>query len=546
MARGCLARALSSRAVDDRSADMPGSSDAGSRAANLAKALRKPWAPAVVLAVLALAAFASGLGGGFVLDDAYAIVGHPAVQGTAPLLDAFRLSFWGEALSSTPPSYRPLATLSFAVDQRLFGGSAVAFHASSLLCYLALVLVAWIFARRLMSAWAAGLAGAFFAVMPTHAENVSSLVGRADTLAVLFSVLALLALSPTIVNGQATPVRRVSLAMLAFAAGLLCKETIAVLPVIVGLFAEYRRRAAGAPSSRLRLHAPTAALFAVLMAYVALRLKIQPSALSYTAPTDVLAGAGLWQKAAYGVELLARYARLVVAPVDLCTGRTFAEVSRPTGVSGILLVGGGLLALAGYASWTGYRRGGFPFVAAALLAWLLVTGVLFPIPESMADRFLIWPSLFLCLAVGPWLVAAWRRGIWARALLLGALGVQIVLSSVQAATWSDEGHLLAHAVRACPDSIHNHFRYAEYLSQRGDVDEAVWHYGVFTSGRHAFPYAWSHPAAKEEVTVPVEQRLRRMHGLLRFGLDEATWRARFAAYLRSFGRKREAHRIEGL
>jgi len=524
---------------------MPGSSGAGSSASNLSRILRAPWAPGVALGLLALGAFGAGIRGGFVLDDAYAIVGHPVVQGTVPLLEVFRLSFWGESLSSTPPSYRPLATLSFALDHRLFGGSAAAFHVSSLLCYVALVLVAWILAKRFMSGWAAALAVAFFAVMPTHAENVASLVGRADTLAVLFSVLALLALSPTIADGRATSGRRVTLGVLAFAAGLLCKETIAVLPVIVGLFAEYRRRAGDVPLPRLRLHVPTAALLAVLLAYVMLRLKIQPSALSYTAPTDVLVGAGLWQKAAYGIELLARYARLLAVPIDLCTGRTFAEVSRPTGLSATLLVGAGLLALAGYGSWRGYRRGGFPFVAAALLAWLLVTGLIFAMPESMADRFLIFPSLFICLAAGPWIFLAWRRGTWARLLLLGALGVQLVLSNAQAATWSDEGRLLGHAVRACPDSIHNHFRYAEYLSQRGDVEEAVWHYAVFTSGRHAFPYAWSHPAAKEEATVPVAQRLRDMHGLLRFGLDQATWRARFAAYLRSFGRRREARVVAG-
>jgi hypothetical protein len=101
-------------------------------------------------------------------------------------------------------------------------------------------------------------------------------------------------------------------------------------------------------------------------------------------------------------------------------------------------------------------------------------------------------------------------------------------------------------VRACPSSVHNHFRYAEYLSQQGRVDEAVWHYAVFTSGRHAFPYEWTHPAAKEELTVPIDQRLRDMHRLLHFNLDEATWRARFVTYLRSLGRRREAQLVAGL
>ncbi|HVT09940.1 MAG TPA: glycosyltransferase family 39 protein [Polyangia bacterium] len=513
---------------------------------NLASAFRKPWVQGATLALLCVASFASGLGGGFVMDDGYAIVHHPVVQGTAPLLDAFKLSFWGEPLTSIPPSYRPVATLSFALDHRLFGGSAPAFHVTSLLCYVALVLAGWRFARRCMSAGAAWLALALFAVMPTHAENVASLVGRADTLAVLFAALTLLALSPTVVDGAPTSVARLLAAALAFAVGLLAKETIAVLPLVVALFAELRRRRPDPPLPALRAHAPTATLTAVLIAYVALRLSIQPGALSYTAPSDVVAGADLWQKAAYGVELLARYARLVAVPVNLCTGRTFAEVSRPTGPSVALVVGCGLLAIAGLATWRSSRRREIPFAAAAIAAWLLVTGVVFPMPESMADRFLLLPSFFLCLALGPWLSAAWRRAAWMRALLVLALGAQIALSDAQAATWSDEGHLLAHAVRACPSSIHNHFRYAEYLSQHGRVDEAVWHYAVFTSGRHAFPYEWTHPAAQEERTVPIDDRLRDMHRLLRFSLDEATWRARFVAYLRGMGRRREAQFVAGL
>jgi len=505
------------------------------------------WAQALLLALLCVGSFAAGLRGGFVSDDKFAIVGHQAVQGTAPLHEVFTRSFWGDPLTATLPSYRPIATLSFAIDQRLFAGSALAFHLSSLLWYVALVLVGWSFARRCMPPLAAWLAMALFAVMPTHAENVSSLVGRDDTMGVLFAVLALLAISPTVADGQATSLRRVLLAMLAFLIGLLCKESIAVLPVIVGLAAEARRRAAtGAPPNRLRLHAPTAGLFLVLVIYLAVRVQIQPGTFDYTAPTDVVAGAGFFEEAAYTIELLARYARLIAVPVGLCTGRTFAEVYRPAGVSVALLAGAGLLALALIVSWRSLRRGHFPFVAAAVLAWAEIAGVLFSIPESMADRFLIFPSFFLCLALGQWLMALWRRAAWARVLVVGALAAQVVLSSRQAATWHDDRSLLAHAVRACPSSIHNHFRYAEILSQDGQVDEAVWHYAVFTSGRHAFPHAWSHPAAKEERTVPIDQRLRDMHRLLGFSLDERTWRSRFVAYLRSLGRRREAQLVSGV
>lgn len=499
-----------------------------------------PWVPVLLLGLLALLTFASGLGGGLVLDDTHAIIQHPVVQGRAPLLEAFKLSFWGESLDANPPAFRPLTTLSFAIDQRLLGGSALAFHVSSLLWYIALVAAVWIFARRCIGPSAGWLATALFVVMPVHVENVSSVVGRADTLGVLLSVLALLALSPTLIEGKTTVPWRLVLAALSFFAALLCKESMAVLPIVVALFVEFRRRTQ-CPLSILRAHWPSLAMLVSLGAYFAIRIPLQPKLFSYTAPDDVLVGAGLWEKIGYGLELLARYMGLIVAPSGLCPGRKFAEVFRPSHVSLAMIAGAALLGLGGYLSWRAYRRRGFPFVPAAFLAWFLVAGLVFAMPESMADRFLLLPSLFLCFAVGPWLQSFWHQGLGQRALILSALGVQVVLSMLQARTWHDEGTLWSHAVGVCPNSLHNHYRYADYLSYQGQTAEAVWHYAVMSKGRHAFPYAWSHPAQEEERTLPAERRLREMYHLLGFTVDESVWRSRFETYLRSLGKEREAH-----
>jgi hypothetical protein len=92
--------------------------------------LATPGMQALLLSLLCLESFAGGLSGGFVLDDKHAILEHPVVQGTAPLAEAFRRTFWGEPFSAPTPSFRPLTTLSFALDHRLFGPSAVAFHVS--------------------------------------------------------------------------------------------------------------------------------------------------------------------------------------------------------------------------------------------------------------------------------------------------------------------------------------------------------------------------------------------------------------------------------
>ena len=179
--------------------------------------------PPLTLAVMAIVAFASGLTGSFVADDDYAIARNPVVQGEVSLTDAFTLTFWGRPLNTYPPTFRPLTTLSFAIEHRL-GGAAAVFHASSLIWYLGLVLAAWTFARRCIGPAAAWLAIAMFAVMPLHVENVSSIVGRADTQGVLAGLLCLLALSPSIVSGLKTPPLRLLLAALAFCSLTLQRE----------------------------------------------------------------------------------------------------------------------------------------------------------------------------------------------------------------------------------------------------------------------------------------------------------------------------------
>jgi hypothetical protein len=294
-----------------------------------------------------------------------------------------------------------LATLSFALDHRLFGESALAFHLSSLLWYIGLVLAGWAFARRCMSPRAALVAMALFVVMPVHVENVSSLVGRADTLSILLAMLALLALSPNIVDGKAASPGRLGLAAAAFLAALLCKESVAALPLITVLFVEYRRRRVEISRPLLRAHLPSLVMFGVLGVYVFIRLHVQPDTFSYVSDDDVLVGASIWEKAGYGLELFSKYAGLIVAPIGLCTGRVYAEVFRPASLSLAMVAGASLVGLAAYSSWRAFRRGGFPFVPAAFMAWILITGLLFAMPESMADRFLLFPSLFLSLSVGP-------------------------------------------------------------------------------------------------------------------------------------------------
>jgi len=501
------------------------------------------WVPSLVLMILTVVAFSGGLTGGFVLDDDYAIARNPVVQGDAPLIDAFKLTFWGRPLDTYPPTYRPLVTLTFAADHLLGGNSGVLFHVSSLLWYLGLVLAAWSLARRCIGDLPGWVAIALFSVMPTHVETVSSLVGRADTMGVLAAVLSLIAIFPKSLTGMS--VSRLLLATLSFGAALLCKENMVIFPVVVALLIEFRRRR-HTPLPLLKAHLPSLTMLVVLGVYAVLRLHFQPGLLTGEAPDDVLDGASVLERIGYGLELLARYAGLVAIPVNLCTGRKFAEVYRPEHLSMMMVMGAIVLAATMYSSWRDYQERRFPFSLVALASLFVVSGVVLAMPESMADRYILFSSLFLCLAIAPPLLSFVRTVKPGWAVLPAILFVQLILSQRQSRTWHDDRSLLSHAVDACPDSVHNHFRYAEYLANHGESAEAVWHYAVVTKGRHAFPYAWSHPAKEEERSMPIAERLQKMHALLGFNIDEASWRTRFEQFLISIGRVTEANLVASI
>lgn len=176
---------------------------------------------ATFVAVVAAAVFSNTLDGEWAFDDRFAVTENADVMGAdlawGDLL--WRHDFWGQDLarSDSHKSWRPLTTLSFRLQARAqadqgqgrlgslpatrpFHVANVALHA----CATGVLVVvvhqlyavvggpadptAKLLGRRSRVAIGAGL---LFAVHPVHVESVASIVGRADVLACLLSLLGL-------------------------------------------------------------------------------------------------------------------------------------------------------------------------------------------------------------------------------------------------------------------------------------------------------------------------------------------------------------------
>jgi hypothetical protein len=89
--------------------------------------------------------------------------------------------------------YRPLNWTSWAIDYALWGKSSFGWHLTSMLFHAVATLAVTLLTLRLFKAWGiAILAGALFALHPSHTETVTFIGGRADLICGLFYFPAVL------------------------------------------------------------------------------------------------------------------------------------------------------------------------------------------------------------------------------------------------------------------------------------------------------------------------------------------------------------------
>ncbi|MBV9462912.1 MAG: tetratricopeptide repeat protein [Verrucomicrobiae bacterium] len=168
---------------------------------------------------------------GFVWDDPFLIAGTPAVKGDAPLWDLWTkpLMLGQEAL----PFWRPLPLTIHGILARVVGLDALPFHFFSIAAHagVAALLYYWIRGEG-VTELVSFVAAALYAVHPYLTSAVTYVSGVSDPLAMLFSLVALLAWRS----------EKNVLAAIAWAAALCFKEWTLMVPVIAAISLTMRGR----------------------------------------------------------------------------------------------------------------------------------------------------------------------------------------------------------------------------------------------------------------------------------------------------------------
>ena len=436
---------------------------------------RTPARVIVLLAVLAALVYGNALTCGFAFDDQPVIRDNPAVTGPMDPI-AILVSPWLET------AYRPFTVWSFALNEAATPGNARAFHAVNIVLHATVtVLVFWL-ARRLVDTEAVALVAAIlFAVHPIHTEAVTNIVGRAELLAALGGLIALL--SAARLDTATSRRARIGLqvvSLTAFSLAQLSKESALSILVLIPLFRIACRRERWTVGLWTELRSLDWLPYALCAAVC---LMLRAAALgamtidTVTALDNVLAFVPWSVRVRSAVGVLWDYFGLLNVPLVLGADYSYAQVPLIRSwldarfLAGLALVGAGVVAL------VRDRRPAVTFAVALLFASLaLTTNVFFPIGTVKGERLLYFPSVGWAILVA-YAGDCWARQPRQRLLVVSVLAVAAALFAARTWTrnwdWVDNAALYRSMVRSAPNSAKSRYDLGFALQQEESDAAAI-------------------------------------------------------------------------
>jgi tetratricopeptide (TPR) repeat protein len=198
--------------------------------------------PAGLVVVLALAAHAPALRGGFIWDDDVYVTANPYLQNPSGLYNIwFQPSRILQDYSQRGiDALIPLTFTTLWLEHRMWGMNPLGYHAVNIVLHGLCAALLWIVLRRIgvRGAW---LAAALFAVHPITVESVAWIAELKNVQSGVFACLCVLAFfrfSPLEERRAGAGGRRwrfYALALLFFAAGQLTKPAVVTVPLVIVL-----------------------------------------------------------------------------------------------------------------------------------------------------------------------------------------------------------------------------------------------------------------------------------------------------------------------
>jgi tetratricopeptide (TPR) repeat protein len=436
-----------------------------------------PLLTAIHLAILTVSIFMvywQSLSFDFTWDDKGLIVSNPVLSGKLSAGQFLAHDFWGLTPDSKPLAsqyYRPIVTMSFAMDHALWGLSPMGFHLTNILLHMACtILVYSLGAIWLKSRPASFMASLMFAMHPSHVENIAWISGRTDLLCALFYLSALLIFIKMAERDTSpSPSGLFGLGVLTMAA-LLSKEMALSLPIVAYGYLTLTPDRTGGLSKNKK---PLLTLLGALAAYSVLRMiMVIEFSRGDTSLISILISIPVifmrYLSILFLVKKVAPYHH--EAWLDSIGSGSLAMAILVCAVYIILILVN-----------NNRKRTSETF----FLSWIPIS--LLPVlllglfsPVLYADRCLYIPSVGFCLLWPALLLrysqnteAGHRKLMGAYALLFAVSILMAGSSHIYARHWQNNTTLFYHAARMEPASAMMQYNLGQSLHEQGQLDQAV-------------------------------------------------------------------------
>ncbi len=388
----------------------------------------------LLLGALTLLAYSSSFRVPLILDGKALLLEDPRIRAATPENVALIFGhtyFWPQGEAGL---YRPLTTLSYLFNYAILGNGdrPAGYHWVNLLLHTLNVLLVFALARRLLGALGpSALLAALWAVHPASTESVTNIAGRSDLLAAMSTLGGFLLY---VKSTQTAGVRRIAwlvgLGMVTLA-GVYSKESAVM---IAGVIAFYelawpgRRRWTDLLSGFVATGIPIAAMLLQRAAV----LSGSPAEFPFT--DNPIGYAGFWMGRLTALKVMTHYLVQAVWPWRLSIDYSYSQIPPVRGNLGDWMpLAMTLLAAASLVSLWRWNRAAFFAAGFALIVFLPMSNLLFPIGTIRADRFLYLPAVGV---LGCVVLAAYGLALRMRLPLAAPALILVMTAGFALRTWA--------------------------------------------------------------------------------------------------------------
>ncbi|HEY4305188.1 MAG TPA: glycosyltransferase family 39 protein [Gemmatimonadaceae bacterium] len=362
---------------------------------------REPlWRDRGIVALIAILSSIAGIANGFVFDDIPQVAENARVQGLGRIGEILTSPYWPPPFA--PELYRPVASITVAIQYVLGAGQPEIFRVVSYLLYALTAIGVFELGRRVMPRpIALGLA-VLFAADPVHVEAVALAVNQGELIVACAATSCVIVyLDRRRTDAGALSLRDWVTLCALFAVGALAKENGFVIPGLI-VVAELCLVNASSVRARARTTWKGYASMAVVgLVLLATRAAVLSGNVTGALPAKAIAGLSLAGRLLTMLQIVPRWVRLFVWPAHLQIDYSPNEIVASTRFGAYEMLGLALLVAFVAIAWLARRRApvvtfGLAFCAVALfpVSNIVPTGIV------LAERTLFLPSVGFLIAIG--------------------------------------------------------------------------------------------------------------------------------------------------